>query len=105
MSMSYKKRDKGNWNQGKSYKGTRKAKEREYVKQEVQQQIDEQDPDYKHRHISKRSRNEKECLRHRINWYEAVIKQYKGWGKSWTRITHGMGDTLDKLKKKWKEKY
>jgi len=103
--VSYKKRDKGNWNQGKSYKGTRKAKEREYIRSDIAQQIDEQDPSFRHRHISKRTKNAEERLKHRISWYERAIGRYAEQGGFWAGFASSCRDSLRKLKKKWKEKY
>ncbi len=103
--MSYKKRDKGGWNQGKAYKGTRKAKEREYIRSDITQQIDEQDPNFRHKYKAKRKRNTKEHLRYQISWYERVVKTYAGRDSFWAYFRNSCRDTLKKLKKKWKEKY
>jgi len=55
--MSYKKRDKGHWNQGKAYKGWRKAKEREYTKKEIKLAIAEQDDNYLDKHLKSKKEN------------------------------------------------
>jgi len=72
--MSYKKRDKGNWNQGKSYKGSRKAKEREHVKEDIEQQIQEEhDENYQYRKYT-HTRNKKASLEHSLQYYQEKLK-------------------------------
>jgi len=102
--MSYKKRDKGQWNQGKAYKGNRKAKEKEHVKRDIQQQIDEQVKDYKYPYKSKTTRDYKKRLENLINWYEKVLARlHHRDAHNW--LTNSFRATLSTLKKKWKDKY
>jgi len=104
--MSYKKRDKGGWNQGKAYKGSRKAKEREHTKRDIKQQIDEQDPNYKLPHKSKPTPNRKLRLEHRIKWYEKILSRNQSKDSNYSSwITSTFGSMLRRLKKKWAEKY
>jgi len=102
--MSYKKRDKGQWNQGKACKGNRKAKEKEHVKRDIQQQIDEQAKNYKYPYKSKTTPDHKKRLAHRINWYEKVLKRmHHSDVHNW--LTSSFRATLRTLKKKWADKY
>ncbi len=99
--MSYRKRDIGHWNQGKSYKGWRKAKEREHIKHEIHQQIDEQDDDFRYRHYS-RTPNELASAKHSVEWYSATLESYKRSGRmaNWCDF---MRDGLRQAKKRLKE--
>jgi len=110
--MSYQKRDKGHWNQGKAYKGTRKAKEREYTKREIKKAIAEQDEKYLEKHKKSQKRTTQQKLKKKIKWYESAIKKWSGkesdrhipiWG--WGRLVKSYRETLKKLKKKWRDKY
>ena len=92
--MSYKKREKGNYNQGKGCKGSRKAKEREHAKKEAGQQVDEQDDSFRYKQY-KRTRNKKLSLEYRLKWYEEAIKTTKTvWLKDWFK------DRIKKIKEK-----
>lgn len=103
--MSYKKRLKGGWNQGKAYKGD--SKERQHSKSEIDQQVEEFEAgdDFRYRHTKPRKRNMKEHLLHQISWYQRVVAEYKGRKGFWTSFASSFRDTLKKLKKKWKDKY
>lgn len=103
--MSYRKRDIGHWNQGKSYKGSRKAKEKEYGKKEIDLQMAEQDPEFRYRHYS-HTKNEIESLKGQIQHYEHLYETYKREGKdrSWDRgWTNYWKDCAKKARKKLKE--
>lgn len=100
---SYKKRMKGNWTQGKGCKGD--GEERMYAREEIRQFLKEMDEDYQAPYKkSKRRRNEKARLLHRIHWCEQALSRYKdrGYGDSfasWIR------DDLRKAKKQYEEKF
>lgn len=96
--MSYRKRDIAHWNQGKSCKGTRKAKERVYVASEINFQIAEQDDNFRYRHYS-HTPNREAQINHRIQWYEKVLAEskYSGWFHDHAR------DALRKAKKQLTE--
>lgn len=98
--MSYKKRDKGHWNQGKAYKGTRKAKEREYVKREIKQQIDEQDPSFRYPRYT-HTPNKKAQLEHKIAWYQRHIDEYKKRDGFWKNWANWARDSLRKYRKQY----
>lgn len=76
--MSYnRKLEIGHWNQGKSCKGSRKAKMRAFTNVEIDEQIAEQDEAYRTQHVSKRKPNFEARLRHRIKWYEQRVAEYE----------------------------
>lgn len=103
--MSYRKRDIAHWNQGKSCKGTRKAKERAYVENEIGLQIAEQDDNFRYRHYS-RTPNKEAQLQHRIEWYEKVVSEYEREPKGFSWRCHFVSyarDSLVKAKKQLKE--
>ena len=98
----YKKRDKGDWNQGKKYKGTRKAKEREHTKKEVQQQINEQKPEFKEKHVkAKKNRNERARLEYQIKWYEAAVNRMTGKSNWNSWFINNFRNSLRKYKEEW----
>jgi hypothetical protein len=99
--VTYNKRQKGGWNGGKANKGNRKAREREYVKKDIKQQIDEQDPEYRV-HYNKRTPNRKARLEYEVGFYERLIKKYKD-NKINSRFANWFRDSLRKAKKKLKE--
>jgi len=101
--MSYKKRDIGGWNQGKACKGTRKAKEREFIKQDVDQQIVEQNDDYRVKYKGKRNKNIKARLEHRIKWYQSIIDRYKKMNIKSSMLVSWMYKDLERDRKKLKE--
>jgi len=83
--MSYRKRNIGNWNQGKAYKGTRKAKERQYGVKEVNQQLaEDQDPNFRYRHYS-HTKNEVESLKAQLQRYEHLYETCKKAGRDMWR--------------------
>lgn len=102
MTAPYKKRMKGNWNQGKGCKGD--SEEREYAKEEIRQAVKEMDEDYVSTYKkSKRVRNEKARLEHRIKWCLARIEFWrKHTGKSdW--ISNWIRDTLRESREKYEK--
>jgi len=110
--MSYKKREIGHWNGGKAYKGSRKAKEKEYAKSEIKQAIAEQDDNYLDRHQKSQKRNTQQKLEKKIKWYKAAIERWSGkesdkyipiWG--WGSLVRSCRERLGKLQAKWKGKY
>lgn len=99
---SYKKRMKGSWNQGKAYKGD--GEERAYARTEIKQFVKEMDENYQEPYKkSKRRRNEKARLEHRIKWCEQALARYKvikdDWFSKWIR------SDLEKAKKQYAQKY
>lgn len=98
---SYKKRMKGNWNQGKACKGD--GSERAYAKAEIREFIKEMDEDYQAPYKkSKRRRNDKARLEHRIKWCEEALARRPSecdWFSNWIRCD------LAKAKKQYQEKY
>lgn len=97
---SYKKRLKGNWNQGKGYKGD--SEERMYAKAEIRQFIKEMDEDYLQPYKkSKRVRNEKARLEHRIKWCKDALARprHNDCFANWIR------SDLAKAEKEYKLKY
>lgn len=103
--MSYKKREKGHWNQGKAYKGSRKAREREYVKSDIETQIAEQDPNFRYRKY-KRTPNMEARLTHDIEWNERCAelwskREYNG--TFWKRQADYCRDRARKLRKKLRD--
>lgn len=95
--MTYKKREKKCWNQGKKYKGTRKAKEKEYSNQEVKQQLDEQDKGYRYRYY-KRTRNMKAHLEYQLRWYQEKLKT-----TTWNWFKKSCRERIRKIKEKLKK--
>lgn len=75
MANPYKKRAKGNWCQGKEYKGD--SEERMYAKKEVIEEEKINDDAYLVRHKSKRKKNLKARLEYQISWYEQKIEEYR----------------------------
>ena len=96
--MSYRKREIAHWNQGKGCKGTRKAKESNYVRTEIQVQLVEQNDDFHYRHKSKRKPNMLARLQHRVEWYEQVLSRHKDRSDSWSNyLRSGLKDAKKKL--------
>jgi predicted nuclease with TOPRIM domain len=95
MAQPYRKRMKGDWNQGKACKGD--SEERQYSKREIQEQLDEAEEKYLHRyHKGKRTKNEKARLEYRIHWYQQALERYRELGGSYA--SH-LEDGLVKAKK------
>jgi len=102
--MSYRKRDIAHWNQGKSCKGTRKAKERAYVDKEIEEQVAvDQDENFRYRHYRHKS-NKIAQLENRIAWYEKVILEDARDKSSWrSYFVNYARNALTKAKKQLKE--
>lgn len=100
---SYKKRLKGHWTQGKRYKGD--GEERAFAKEEIAEFLREMDADYQAPYRkSKRKRNEKARLLHRIEWCRATLARHKtsgrapsDWFSNWIR------SDLEKALKKYEK--
>ena len=95
---------RGNWSEGKRYKGD--GEERAYAKAEIAQFLREMDENYQTTYKkSKRSRNEKARLLHRIEWCRAALARHKdasgssGWFVKWIRAD------LEQALKKYQEKF
>lgn len=74
---AHSKRAKGNWRQGKGYKGD--SEERQFSKREIAQQLAEDEEAYLDRyHKGARSKNMKARLEYRIRWYEEVLARNFG---------------------------
>ncbi len=78
--MTYSKRQKAHWNQGKGCKGNRKAKEKVYTEAEIDEMIADQDPAYRTKHLGKRKPNLRARLEYRIQWCEEMIAKRKTMG-------------------------
>lgn len=104
MTVSYRKRDIGHWNQGKSCKGVRKAKERAYAENEIDLQIAEQDESFRYRHYSRKPNKEAQ-LQHQVEWYERIIAESERKPQaSWRcAMASYARDGLRKTKKKLRE--
>jgi hypothetical protein len=74
---STRKLEIGHWNQGKSCKGTRKAKVRAFTEDEIDEQIAELDPEYRTRHISTGTPNHRARLEYRIEWYTQTLARHE----------------------------
>ena len=98
--MSYRKRAKGGWNQGKAYKGSRKAAEREFVKSEIAEQAD---PDFKYRHVGRRKPNVRVRLRNLIEYYEERVARYDRERERgiWRRWEDSVREELRRLREKF----
>lgn len=72
--MTFNKRQKSHWNQGKVYKGTRKAKEKVWVESEIVDQI--YGDDYRY---SKRTRNYKASAEYQLKWYREAVARYENY--------------------------
>ena len=98
---SYKKRLKGGWNQGKGCKGD--GEERLYAKAEIRQFVKEMDEDYLQPYKkSKRARNDKARLEHKIAWCEQALSRRPDrgdWFYNWIK------SDLEKARKQYKLKF
>lgn len=95
----YKKRLKGNWRQGKRYKGD--SEERQFAKSEIKQQLAEEDEKYldKH-HKGARTKNVKARLEHQVKLYEQVLERPRH-ASDW--LSNYFRDALKKARKKLNE--
>lgn len=98
----------GHWNQGKGCKGSRKAKLRVVLDTEIDNQIAEQDENYRTRHVSKGTPNLEARLKHRIEWYEQRVVEHERrakhdkhcWSCSWASYAR---QTLREARQELKE--
>jgi phage terminase Nu1 subunit (DNA packaging protein) len=102
-SDTYKKRAKGNWCQGKGYKGD--SEERQFSKTEIKEQIKYDLEGLPVRHKKKRKRNKKASLEHQIEWYAQRVAQRESSGHSSDSFTNYLRDGLKKVKDEYNEKY
>jgi len=101
---SYKKRLKGHWTQGKRYKGD--GEERAYAKEEIAEFLREMDADYLTPYKkSKRRRNEKARLLHRIAWCRAALERRKGMPRTNDFFSNWIRGDLELALKLYREKY
>jgi hypothetical protein len=108
---TYKKRMKGNWQQGKGYKGD--SEERMYARKEIEQAIQAEEDDYLEKyHKGARTRNEKARLEHQIAWYTQVLAETdrrmaaEGKVPNWeSSFASYFRDSLKKAKKKYEEMF
>lgn len=92
--MNYKKREQSGWSAGKSYKGTRKAKEREHTKQEIEQQIDEQDDSFRYKPYT-HTPNKKLSLEYSLKRYKARL-----YTTEWDYFKSHCRSQIQRIKKK-----
>lgn len=101
MTKPYIKRLKGNWRQGKDYKGD--AEERRYAKEEIKQALAEADEDFKYRYQGNNVTNLKKLakmklarLEYRVRYYEQQLLS-----KTWlgTNFANYLRAELKKAKK------
>lgn len=101
--MSYRKREVAHWNEGKRYKGTRKARERAYAENDIVTQIASEDEKFRYKHYSRKPNKEAQ-LKHRVEWYERVLAECTREPKSWNcSFANYARDNLRKYKKQLKE--
>lgn len=100
MTAAYKKRAKGNWNQGKSHKSD--SEERQHAKLETCDQLD--DDTYLKPRKGKRKKNDKAALEYRISWYQRTIEKYGKDDRNGSYV-NGLRDGLQMAQKEWREKY
>src|ERR1700692_2483441 len=98
---TYKKRMKGNWNQGKGCKGD--SEERQYSKREIEESIQTDVEGNPVRHKGKRKRNKKASLEYRITWYTQKIEEYKRSECNDSFLGY-LRDGLKKAKEEYEEK-
>jgi len=96
----HKKRSKGDWRQGKGYKGD--GEERQFSKNEVKQQLAEDEETYLDRHKGKKKRNKLASLEYRVKWYEETIAKYEKDNKN-SMLCNWFRDSLEKTKKQLAE--
>ena len=98
----YKKRAKGNWNQGKGCKGD--SEERMYAKKEIVEQVKVNDDKYLTPHKGKRKKNLKAQLEYRIAWYTQMAENEVR-NKRSDIFTYFIEEGLKNAKKEYEEKY
>lgn len=103
MTAPYKKRAKGNWRQGKRYKGD--AEERSHEYKEIETELD-LDTTGLTRHRPKRKKNRRAILQHRIAWYERTIEYWERENKrGYCSHISSLREGLREAQKEYEEKY
>lgn len=103
MTAPHKKRAKGNWRQGKGYKGD--SEERGYAKQEIEDEL-EIDATGITPHRGRRKRNYKAILEHRIAWYQQTIEKYqRDYKITGDSFLFSLREGLKVAQKEYREKY
>lgn len=100
---TYKKRAKGNWNQGKGHKGD--GDERQFSKKEIGEMVEEIEENHLVRYKSRRKRNRKASLEHTISWYKEKINEHKNAGRTKDYYIGYLITGLEAAEKEYKEKY
>lgn len=112
----YKKRAKNGWRCGKYAKRESNKEERTFAKEDIRQELKQHNEgeDFRYRYKTTITKNEKMRIEHRISWYERIIETYKR--RDEQREAQGLDpyhcfrpghwlSSLNKLKKKYEEKY
>lgn len=98
---AYKKRAKGSWHAGKSYKGD--SEERQFSKREIRQLLREDEEEFLYRHRkSPRARNEQARLEYRVFWYSKSVEYWdrnKNSGSFVSYLRSGLKEAQAALKK------
>lgn len=108
--MSYKKRARSGWEGGKGYKKKSNRSERMYENKEIRDELEEfnQGEEFRYKHKSKVTKNDKMRLESQISWYKRTIDRYRDRistdGYFFGFVT-SFKHTYEKLKQKWDEKY
>ena len=97
----YKKRSKGNWRQGKGYKGD--GKERVYAREDIVEDLRATHEDHRTPHKNKK-KNLKARLEYWITWYTQKLEE-KGQYKSSDSFDSLLKEGLERAKKEYEEKY
>ncbi len=106
---AYRKRGRSGWSAGKKYKESANRSERQHEKAEIRQEVEQhtQGEDYKDKYKKPaRKKNDQARAESLINWYKQALCKRSGfahlrsgpWGSR-------LRSELEKLKKKYKEKY
>lgn len=99
---AHKKRAKGNWRQGKGYKGD--SEERMYAKKEITEEVKTNNDDHLTRHKSKRKKNLKARLEYWILFYSQKLEEYQRNGHSGSS-TYLLREGLERAQKEFEEKF
>lgn len=101
MTKLYLKRLKGNWRQGKRYKGD--GVERQYAKEEIRKELAMAEDDYleKH-HKGARTKNHLARLEYRVKLYEDTLARH-GSDSLCSYLRSGLQEAKKALKKHLKE--
>ena len=76
--MSYKKRARSGWCDGKGYKDQANRSERTYAKEEINREMKEFESGegFLYKHLSRKKLTKEQKLDKNIAWYEKVIEEY-----------------------------